>query len=65
MPSITVKIFPMHVIIHELLFFVFDRMNDISVFKQVLDIPEFKANPAATIVEHLRNKLKQEEQMDT
>ena len=52
-------------IIRELLFFVFDRLNDISVFKQVLDIPEFKANPAATIVEHLRNKLKQEEQMDT
>ena len=43
---------------------IFFRMNDISVFQQVLDIPEFKANPAATIVEHLRNKLKLEEQMD-
>nr|KAG5710232.1 hypothetical protein BaRGS_006751 [Batillaria attramentaria] len=40
-------------------------MNDISLFQQVLDHPSYKDNPAATIAEHLRNKLKQEEeQMD-
>ena len=41
------------------------RIEDISAFKQVLEHPAFKENPTATIAEHLRNKLKQEEEMDT
>ncbi|KAK7113534.1 hypothetical protein V1264_012805 [Littorina saxatilis] len=40
-------------------------ISDIAVFQQVLNIPEFKANPAATMLEHLRNKIKQGQQMDT
>lgn len=40
-------------------------LDDITLFRQVLDHPSYKDNPAGTIAEHLRNKLKQEEeQMD-
>ncbi|KAI0212934.1 hypothetical protein LSAT2_002070 [Lamellibrachia satsuma] len=42
------------------------QMNtEMSLFKQVLDHPSYKANPLSTITEHLQNKLKQEESMDT
>lgn len=40
-------------------------MSDISLFQQVLQHPAYKESPTATIAEHLRNKLKQEEQMET
>ncbi|XP_041374491.1 protein FAM207A-like isoform X2 [Gigantopelta aegis] len=40
-------------------------LKDISMFQEVLEHPAFKENPTATIAEHLRNKLKQEEEMDT
>ena len=42
------------------------RLKDISLFHQVAAHPEFKANPRSTITQHLRNKLKQEDEaMDT
>ncbi|KAK2187016.1 hypothetical protein NP493_180g01030 [Ridgeia piscesae] len=42
------------------------QMNtEISLFRQVLEHPSYKANPLSTITEHLQNKLKQEESMDT
>ncbi|XP_046380389.1 ribosome biogenesis protein SLX9 homolog [Haliotis rufescens] len=40
-------------------------LSDIAIFKQVLEHPAFIENPTATISEHLQNKLKQEEEMDT
>ncbi|CAC5400538.1 unnamed protein product [Mytilus coruscus] len=36
-------------------------MEDISVFKQILDHPAYKENPTETITTHLQNKLKQED----
>ncbi|KAL8566604.1 hypothetical protein ACOMHN_054826 [Nucella lapillus] len=42
-----------------------EMMNNIKLFQQVLEVPEYKASPAETILEHLRNKLKQEQAMDT
>ena len=41
------------------------RNEEISLFKQVLQHPSYKTNPLSTITEHLKNKLKQEESMDT
>ncbi|XP_067686117.1 ribosome biogenesis protein SLX9 homolog [Haliotis asinina] len=42
-------------------------LSDMNIFKQVLEHPAFIENPTGTIVEHLQNKLKQEdeEEMDT
>ncbi|XP_076441498.1 ribosome biogenesis protein SLX9 homolog [Babylonia areolata] len=42
-----------------------EMLSNIQLFQQVLEVPEYKANPAETILEHLRNKLKQEQAMDT
>ncbi|XP_063396870.1 uncharacterized protein LOC134681258 isoform X1 [Mytilus trossulus] len=36
-------------------------MEDISIFKQILDHPAYKENPTETINTHLQNKLKQED----
>ncbi|CAG2229066.1 unnamed protein product [Mytilus edulis] len=36
-------------------------MEDISIFKQILDHPAYKENPTETITTHLQNKLKQED----
>ena len=41
------------------------RLQDISVFNQVLTDPEYKKNPLGVLSEHLRNKLQQEDEMDT
>ena len=41
------------------------RNEEISLFKQVLQHPSYKTNPLSTITEHLKNKLKQEESMDS
>lgn len=42
-----------------------NMLKDIDVFKQVLNHPEYKKDPLAVLSEHLHNKIKQEEEMDT
>ena len=46
-------------------YFLFCRLQDISLFKKVIDHPVYKSNPLNAISQHLTNKLKQEEEMDT
>ena len=41
------------------------RLADISLFNTVLEHPAYKADPLATIVEHLGNKIKQENSKPT
>lgn len=36
-------------------------MEDISVFKQIVEHPAYKENPTETIMTHLQNRLKQED----
>ncbi|KAJ8321069.1 hypothetical protein KUTeg_002656 [Tegillarca granosa] len=40
-------------------------LQDIALFQQVFKHPTYQENPTGTISEHLHNKLKQDEEMDT
>jgi hypothetical protein len=37
------------------------RLDNISVFGKVLHVPEFQANSTEAILQHLKNKMKQED----
>ncbi|KAK3082647.1 hypothetical protein FSP39_001373 [Pinctada imbricata] len=41
------------------------KLDDIALFHQVRAHPAFKENPTSTIKEHLENKLKQDDSMET
>lgn len=41
-----------------------EMLADINLFSQVIKHPAFKANPIATITEHLTNRQKLEESLD-
>lgn len=40
-------------------------LQDIALFQQVFKHPTYQDNPTGTINEHLHNKLRQDDQMDT